>query len=93
MPTLPSRQPRTMESYEELAALTDAELVAIFDQDRHNVVVGKQWYLDELTRRRADRATDALVRLTRQLAWLTFVIAALTAVGAAASVYVALAAG
>jgi len=56
-------------------------------------VVGKQWYLDELTRRRADRATDALVRLTRQLAWLAVVIAVLTALGAAASVYAALAAG
>lgn len=52
---------RAMESYEELSALTDAQVIAIFDQGRQNIDVGKQWYLDELTRRRADRATDALV--------------------------------
>lgn len=81
-----------MESYEELTNLTDAELIAKFDKDRQYVVVGKEWYLDELTRRRTDRATDALLGLTRQLTWLTVVIAGLTAVGAAASVYAALAA-
>lgn len=75
-----------MESYEELTGYTDEELVEIFNRDRHNVVVGKQWYLDELTRRRTDRASEALVRLTRQLAILTILIAILTAVGVAASV-------
>jgi hypothetical protein len=79
-----------MESYEELTGVTDEQLIAVFDQDRQNVSVGKQWYLDENTRRRTDRATEALVRLTRQLAVLTVVITLLTAVGAAASVVAAL---
>lgn len=82
-----------MESYGELKALTDDQLVEIFDRDRQNIVVGKQWYLDELTRRRADRASDAMVRLTKQLAWLTVVIAVLTALGAAASVIAAVRGG
>lgn len=82
-----------MESYEELTGCTDQQLIAIFNADRQHVVVGKQWYLDELTRRRTDRASDAVVRLTRQLAMLTVVIAALTAVGAVASVIAALRSG
>jgi len=82
-----------MESYEELTGLTDEQLITIFNQDRQNVSVGKQWYIDEITRRRTDRATEALVRLTRQLAALTVVIALLTAVGAAAAVVAALRSG
>jgi hypothetical protein len=82
-----------MESYEELTAFTDDQLIAIFNRDRQNVNVGKQWYIDEITRRRTDRATEALVRLTRQLAVLTVVIALLTAVGAVASVVAALRSG
>ena len=75
-----------MESYEELTSMTDEQLIAVFDADRHNVVVGKQWYLDEMTRRRTDRASEALVKLTRQLALLTVLIAVLTAGGTVASV-------
>lgn len=75
-----------MESYEQLRTMTDEQLIAIFDEGRQNVSVGKQWYLDEITRRRADRATEALVKLTKRLATFTYVIAALTAVAAIASV-------
>jgi hypothetical protein len=82
-----------MESYEELTGYSDEQLIQIFNADRQHVVVGKQWYVDELTRRRTDRASEALVRLTKQLAWLTVLIAALTAVGAAASVIAALRSG
>lgn len=82
-----------MESYEELTGFTDEQLIAIFNQDRQHVSAGKQWYLDEIARRRTDRATEALVRLTRQLAVLTVAIAHLTAVGAAASVVAALRSG
>ena len=82
-----------MESYETLTAYSDDELIAIFNGGREHVVVGKQWYLDELVRRRTDRASEALVRLTRQLAVLTVLITALTAVGVAASVYAALEVG
>ena len=76
-----------MESYEQLTAMTDEDLIAVFNQGREHVVVGKQWYLDEITRRRTDRATEALVRLTKQLTILTWLIAGLTAVGATASVF------
>jgi uncharacterized ferritin-like protein (DUF455 family) len=82
-----------MESCEELTGFTDEQLIAIFNQDRQHVSVGKQWYLDEISRRRTDRATEAMVRLTRQLAVLTVAIALLTAVGAAASVVAALRSG
>ena len=82
-----------MESYEELTGYTDDQLVKIFNSDRQNVTVGKQWYLDELSRRRTDRASEALVRLTKQLARLTVLIAILTAVGAAASIVAAVRGG
>jgi len=82
-----------MESYEELTGYSDGQVIAIFNEGRQNVSVGKQWYLDELTQRRTDRATDALVRLTRRLALLTVLIAILTAVGTAASVIAAVRSG
>ena len=82
-----------MESYEELTSYTDDQLVEIFNRDRHNVVVGKQWYLDELSRRRTDRASEALVGLTKQLAFLTVLIAILTALGAVASIVAAVRGG
>jgi hypothetical protein len=75
-----------MESYEQLTSMTDEQLIAVFNADRQHVSTGKQWYLDEITRRRTDRATEALVRLTKQLALLTWLIAALTAAGATTSV-------
>lgn len=82
-----------MESYEELKGYTDHQLVEIFDSGREQVVVGKQWYLDELSRRRTDRASETIVRLTRQVALLTVVIAILTAIGVAASVVAAVRSG
>jgi len=48
-----------MESYEELTGYSDERLIEIFNQDRQNIVVGKQWYLDELTRRRTDRLASS----------------------------------
>lgn len=76
-----------MESWEELNAMTDEQLVARFNATRANVSVGLQWWLDELVRRRADRATDALVRLTNVLTWLTVILAVLTALSTAAVIY------
>ena len=89
----PLRHYVEMERYEELTDFRDEQLIAIFNQDRQNVSAGKQWFIDEITRRRTDRATEALVGLTRQLAVLTVVIALLTAVGATASVVAALRSG
>ena len=82
-----------MESYEELTGYSDEQLVEIFDRNRQQVSVGKQWYIDELSRRRTDRATDAMIALTRQLTFLTWAIAVLTAIGATASVFAAITAG
>jgi hypothetical protein len=79
-----------MESYEEFMAKSDEELVAAYNVSKNNATrTTSQWYLDELSRRRTDRATDALVQLTKRLTWLTVAIAVLTAVGAAASIIAA----
>ncbi len=78
-----------MESYEELTGFSDEQLIATFNAGRDQVVVGKQWYLDELVRRRQDRASKALERLTRRLFWLTVAIATLTALGTGAAVVAA----
>lgn len=67
-----------MESYEELAGYSDQELIETFNADRQNIVVGRQWYLDEISRRRTDRASEALVKLTQQLTFSTRTIALLT---------------
>jgi hypothetical protein len=75
-----------VESYEELTGYSDQQLIEIFNADRQNIVVGKQWYLDEISRRRTDRASEAMVKLTQQLTFLTWAIALLTAVGAGASI-------
>lgn len=76
-----------MESWETLNKLTDEEIIERFNAGRESVVVGKQWWLDELVRRRADKATDALIRLTRVLAVLTVAVLVMTAASTAAVLY------
>jgi len=73
--------------YAELKAMTDDELIIRHDAAAANTVYGVQWYVDELSRRRADKATEALVRLTAVLNWLTVVVALFTAASTAATIY------
>lgn len=58
--------------YKELTGMSDADLVAAYDSEAPNVVVGLEWFRFELWRREARRQTTGVV-------WLTVVIAFLTA--------------
>jgi hypothetical protein len=78
-----------MEKYAKLTGMSDDELIGLFDAIGGTYSPNPQWYLDELTRRRTDRASDALKRLTRTLTKLTWLIAVLTAIGVAASLIAA----
>lgn len=51
--------------------MTDDELIARHDEGVQNVVVGVDYYLGELARRRADRQMEAMLRLTVVIAAAT----------------------
>ena len=64
----------------QLREMSEADILARYDAAAQSTVVGTQFYLDELNRRTADRQTDALLRYTRTLARLTWVLVVLTIV-------------
>ena len=55
------------ESFSELRALTDEQLIEKHDQRAKTTTVGTQHYLDELNRRHQDRQTEAMLGYTRQM--------------------------
>jgi hypothetical protein len=69
-------------SLAEMKALPDSELVRRFDllvtSEHGDGFMGSQDYLDERDRRKTERATKWLIRLTVVLTVLTFVIAVFT---------------
>lgn len=69
--------------YEDLTKMSNAELIATYNDEASNVVVGLEWFRFELWRREAARQTNAVI-------WLTVVIMVLTAanVGLAVAVLV-----
>jgi hypothetical protein len=68
-------------SLRELQKLPEAELVRRCDHllasPRLHLMLGPDAYLDELTRRRTDRQTAWVIRLTWVIAVLTFILVAL----------------
>lgn len=69
--------------YEQLTEMSDADLIAAYDDESQNVIVGLEWYRFELWRREAAKQTKAVI-------WLTGVMTVLTAanVGLAVAVLV-----
>lgn len=69
---------------------TDAELIRLYDASSGNASrETSRWYLDELVRRRSDKATKAIVELTVVLTRLTITLVVLTLVSTVAAVIVA----
>jgi hypothetical protein len=62
--------------YEQLIGMSKGDLIAAYDEETPNVMVGLEWYRFELWRREASEQTKAVI-------WLTGVMTLLTAVNAA----------
>ena len=62
----------------ELRALSREELVQLYDQTSTNVVVGLDFLREEIARREVDAQTAEIVKMTRHMRNLTYVITALT---------------
>lgn len=67
--------------YEELQAMTDAELKAQYNEIATNTSVGLEWYREELRSRHLDRSERTLRRLT----WFTALLAVANVVLVAAT--------
>lgn len=70
---------RVASKLEDIRALTDQELIKRHDHEAIHTVVGSQYYMDELARREAARATDVIKADTGWVKWLTIAIAVMTA--------------
>lgn len=70
--------------HEELAALSDRDLISRFNAAAENTVVGLNFYRDELVRRQLARESERMLRLTRSMRNLTWVILVLTVVNVVA---------
>lgn len=67
-------------SHVDLANLSDDELVARYNTLASTTVVGTQFYLDELTRRRMSKESARMLTLTQTMERLTWVILILTVI-------------
>ena len=68
--------------HDQLAAMSEEELVARYNDLAENTVVGTDFYREELARRQLSRESARMLSLTNSMAKLTWVILALTAVNA-----------
>lgn len=57
--------------YEDLTKMSNAELIATYNDEASNVVVGLEWFRFELWRREAARQTNAVICLTVVIMVLT----------------------
>lgn len=62
------------ETIAKLRELSDEELIRLHDEHVAHTVVGTAHYIAELGRRDQQRATDAMLRYTRAITWMTVVI-------------------
>jgi nitrate/nitrite-specific signal transduction histidine kinase len=65
---------RMTRSIAELREVSDAQLIAEHDELTKHIVHSTDFYLNELQRRTAERATRKIVRLTWAIAAMTLVI-------------------
>ena len=61
-------------SLHDLRNLSDEEVVRRYDEQAKATGVGIQHYLDELNRRHQERHTNAMLRLTKWMTFMTVVI-------------------
>jgi hypothetical protein len=63
---------------EELHSLTDAEVVARYNEIARTTGEGLNYYVEELARRRSERTNATITKLTYAIAGMTALIAVLT---------------
>lgn len=68
--------------YDQLATMSDEELIARYNWHAEQTVVGTAFYLEELARRKMARESVRMLNLTNTVAKLTWFILGLTAVNA-----------
>ncbi|QBG88599.1 hypothetical protein ACQR53_07590 [Xanthomonas oryzae] len=70
------------QKYDQLAAMSDEELIACYNVHAEQAAVGIAFYREELARRQMARESARMLNLTNTVANLTWVILGLTAVNA-----------
>ena len=82
-------------TYSQMTALSDDELISAHDGIAGNVVMGTQYYLDELRHRKHTRIVEeqgrvaiSVERFTRRLFWLTVFIGTATAINVSVAIFV-----
>ena len=74
-----------MPTHEDIAAMSDDDVVRPINARAHDVIPGMSFWIDELHRRRIARAEERIETLTRRVLWLTagnVIVAAVAAVAA-----------
>ena len=67
-------------SLRELRSLSDDEIVKRYDEQAKTTAVGTGYFEDELNRRFQERQTNAMLRLTKWIGCMTFVVTVATLV-------------
>jgi type IV secretory pathway component VirB8 len=67
-------------SYRELRALSDEEVISLYDSIAPTTTLGLGFLADEIFRRTAERQTAEMLRLTRQIRIMTCVVTVFTAI-------------
>lgn len=70
-------------THEQIAAMSDDELVDCYNELAKTTVVGTSYYREEISHRHLARENARMFSLTRTMARLTWVILVLTAANAA----------
>lgn len=67
-------------NYEKLQLLSDQELIEMYNQRATNTSAGTGFYIEELSRRKADRQNQKMLEMTKNINRMTLVITMLTIV-------------
>lgn len=67
-------------SHEELEKLSDQEIIDRYNQAAHNTVVGTGFYRDEYVRRQAEKQSERMLNISKNMQTMTVVITILTVV-------------
>ena len=67
-------------SLAQLRAMSDDEIVRLYDKQASNTVVGINYWTEELNRRSQQRQTDSMLGLTKWITLMTVIITIATLV-------------
>jgi hypothetical protein len=67
----------------ELREMTEEKLIEAYDEISETTYIGTNLYLQELVRRNQNRQTEAMLKYTRYILWMTIVVTVATIVNVA----------